>query len=464
MGIVLLTCCHFFSGYGLLKLFRLQYKLLVMVPLAMLAGVAIASLMPFILQLVYCPLYPGTVFGALTMACILLNINNFRALRASPWRWKRLLRGIRIRLYEIPYILILAFLVWVSVWRCYYLPPTSRDALSGPEAIAEYAVREHTMINSFFTTELSTTNNQFKSPFLISLQVIYKMAGYPFGQVWLSIIFVSFTLLLYQWLKTAVHPVLGGLLLLLLTITPEMYAYTLMVLYDYSNTVYLFLGLYMLIGYFDNKRSALFWSATFFMGIATYIRSETLVLLVLFMPALWIMRRREGTSFLGLTWWTVLFLLPSVLCYYVTVQLYNNHYLPVHYDVSAQVNQRLMELGPLFRRYKDIITELVVSAFGVRLWGYLMFVFAGLLLAELVVMRRLTRAGRNWLYAIVVVFGGLGLLGHLLPLFSLTDSTKRGLMKVAPMMVFYMCNNQLIVRLSHWIRRWEEASADDVAR
>ena len=57
--------------------------------------------------------------------------------------------------------------------------PTSRDALSGPEAIAEFAVREHSMINSFFNIDLSTTNNQFKSPFLISLQMICKMAGFP---------------------------------------------------------------------------------------------------------------------------------------------------------------------------------------------------------------------------------------------------------------------------------------------
>src|SRR6201999_4239430 len=104
--------------------------------------------------------------------------------------------SFRLRLYELPYLLIIGFLVFVSVWRSYYEPPTSRDTLSGPEAIAEFAVREHTMINSFFSIDLWSTNNPFKSPYLVSLQMVYKLAGFPFGQVWLSTVFISFTLFL----------------------------------------------------------------------------------------------------------------------------------------------------------------------------------------------------------------------------------------------------------------------------
>ncbi|WP_431211949.1 hypothetical protein ACQ86N_40220 [Puia sp. P3] len=118
--------------------------------------------------------------------------------------------------------------------------------LSGPETIAEYAIREQSMINSFFGLDLSSTNNQFKSPFLISLQVIYKLAGFPFGQVWLSVVFISFTVFLYHFLRERLHPVLAGLLLLLFLMTPEIFAYTFMILYDYSNMVFFCLGLYFL--------------------------------------------------------------------------------------------------------------------------------------------------------------------------------------------------------------------------
>jgi len=195
------------------------------------------------------------------------------------------------------------------------------------------------------------------------------------------------------------------------------------------------------------------------MGVAAYIRSETLVLALLFMPALGVMQWREKHSFGAMIRSTVLFILPAVLGYFLTVQLYNNHYLPAHYDVSTLVNPHLSEPGPLFRRYEDMVTELMASEYGTHLWGYCMFVWAALFLAELVVFRRLTRAGRNWLYAIAIVFLGLGLLGFLLPLFSLFETTKRGLMKMVPLMIGYMANNQLLILLSARIRRWEDQPA-----
>jgi hypothetical protein len=457
MTLFLLICCHFFSGYGLLDLFNIRQKPLVMLPLALLSGIAVASCVPFLLQLAYCPLYPATVFGALGLSCLLLNM---RGLARGYGKWPRISRSmvprLRIRLYELPFILILSFLIFVSVWRCYYQPPVSRDALSGPEAIAEYAVREHTLINSFFTVELSTTNNQFKSPFLISLQVIYKMAGYPFGQIWLSIVFISYTLLFYQVLKTTLHPILAGSLLLLMTATPEIYAYTFMILYDYSNMVFLFLSLYFLIDSFENKRRSYFYFAALLMGIATYIRSETLVLAVLFTPMLWLRQRRERQSPAAMVWTTGVFILPALLSYYLSITLYINHYLPVHYDISALVNPHPFNLRPLFKLYGDIFKELMISEFGVQLWGYIMFVWAGIFLAELVILRRFTRTARNWLYAIGVVFAGLGLLGFLLPMFNLFETTKRGLFKIVPLMVMYMANSQLLIRLSARISQWEQ--------
>jgi hypothetical protein len=69
------------------------------------------------------------------------------------------------------------------------LPPTPRDLTSGAEAIAEFAVREGRMINSVFSVDVG--NNAVKPPFITSLQIIYKLAGFPFGKVWLSTIFVS---------------------------------------------------------------------------------------------------------------------------------------------------------------------------------------------------------------------------------------------------------------------------------
>jgi hypothetical protein len=453
-----LFLCFLVSGYGVLTLFGMRLKTAYMITLSLLLGVAVASFLPFLMQLFYIPLTPATVFGSLSGMALLLNIPTIRRIRKEGFpavRKSFAMKPFRILSYEIPFLAIFAFLAFVSVWRCYYLPPTSRDALSGPEAIAEFAVREHTMINSFFNIDLWSTNNQFKSPYLISLQMIYKMAGFPFGQIWLSIVFISFTVFLYHAMKEKIHPVIAGVLLLVFLMTPEMYAYTFMVLYDYSNMVFFFLSLYFLFDYFRNKIPSHFYFSGLLMGIATYIRSETLVLAFLFLPPILLtqIRGREPVKKIALA--NLFFFLPSLLGYYLTAQLYIKYYLPVHYDIGSLVNPQLSDLHPLFQRYSDIVTHLMASEFGIHLWGYILYITAVLFLAEGLFRGRYNKDARNWLYAILVLYIGIGALGFALPMMNLNETTKRALFKLMPLAVLYLANNNLLIRLSERIARWE---------
>jgi hypothetical protein len=458
----LLLICYGISGYGVLRLFRMRLGTAYMITLSLLLGVAIASFIPFLLQLFFIPLTPATVFGALSLVTLLLNIPTIRRIRKEGFASVRksfAIKPFRLLAYETPFLAIFAFMAFVSVWRCYYLPPTSRDALSGPEAIADIAVREHTMINSFFNVDLWSTNNQFKSPFLISLQMIYKMAGFPFGQLWLSIVFISFTVFLYHAIKNKVHPIIAGLLLLLFLMTPEMYAYTFMILYDYSNMVFFFLSLYFLFDYFRNKISAHFYFAGLLMGIATYIRSESLVLAFLFLPPILLTQIRGREPVKKIVQANFFFFLPTVLGYCLPTQLYIKYYLPVHYNISFLINNHLSDLHPLFQRYSDIVTHLIASEFGIHLWGYILFLTAVLFLGEGLFRGRYNKDARNWLYAILVLYIGVGALGFVLPLMDLNDSTKRELFKLLPLAVLYLANNNLLIRLSERISRWEGTPA-----
>ena len=504
-----LLFCYWFSGFGILTLFRIRLRPAYMVTVGLLLGVAVASFVPFLLQLLYIVITGPTVFGALLAVALLLNIPSFLRMRDSGFSvFTRPFGRVRFRVrpYEVPYWLVIGFMVFVSVWRCYYLPPTSRDALSGPETIAEYTVREQTMINSFFGLDLWSTNNQFKSPFLISLQVIYKLAGFPYGQVWLSVVFLCFTVLLYHYLRDRLHPVLAGLLLLLFMMTPEIYAYTFMILYDYSNMVFFCLGLYFLwmgvsgpggaglpgravggVGGSDglprdgSGSPAMVSFAGLLLGIATYIRSETLVLVVLFLPVIfWVQWRGaaggggkvsegDGVKVSGgvvlrkMAVTGLFFLLPSLVGYYLPVQLYIGHYLPVHYDLGGLVNNHLSDLHPLLQRYGDIVNHLLFGTFAIHLWGYLFYITCALFVAELVFVRRFSREARFWLYAIAVVYLALGVMGFVLPMFNLTETTKRALFKIMPLLVFYLANNELLLRLSRWIAGWEVSGGEKVA-
>jgi cell division septation protein DedD len=474
----LLLFCYLVTGYGLITLFGLHLRTAYMITLSLLLGVAVASFLPFLLQLLYIQLTAVTVFTSLLMAALAFNIPTLRRIRKEGWSNVRRtfdLKPFRILPYEIPYLVIFGFIVFVSIWRCYYLPPTSRDALSGPEAIAEFAVREHTMINSFFSIDLWSTNNQFKSPFLISLQMICKMAGFPFGQVWLSVVFVSFTVFLYNALKEKIHPILAGLLLLLFLMTPEMYAYTFMVLYDYSNMIFFFLSLYFLFDYFSQRAPAgppsaaslpipagprapgTFYLSGLLMGIATYIRSETLILAFLFLPPILLVQFRQKDALKKMVRADVLFILPSLIAYYLTTQLYIKYYLPVNYDIGGLINDHLGDLHPLFQRYADIVTHLIGSEFGIHLWGYIFYVTAFLFLAEGIFRGRYSKEARNWLYAILVLYIGLGALGFALPMMNLNETTKRAMFKMLPLLLLYLANNRLLIALSEKISRWENA-------
>lgn len=448
---LLLALMQFIAGFGLLTLFRIWLTPVMLAALSVLMGVIVFSIVPFLLELFFIPLTSVNVFAGLIVACVLLNIK----FKSSIERFRRLAKEInlRIELYEMPFLMVIAFIVFVSVWRCFYYPPTSRDLTSGPEVIAEYAVREKTMLNSLFTVNLETTNNQFKSPFITSLQIIYKYAGFPFGQIWLSNVFICFIVFLYHALIRNIHKLLAGLLIIIFLAIPEMYAYTFMVLYDYSNAVFFFLGTWFLFEYYktDDRKQLVF--AGLLMGIATYIRSETLVLTgLLSLNLVWI-RYKEGlTKMITSVSWL---LLPAVLFYFLSVYVFINYYLPVPYNIPGLVNTNLLNLLPLLERFNNINGRLIFSDDGVIHYAYFFFIFLAFLIADIFYSKGINKTARRWLYAVFVIYAGLALLGFILPLLDIDNSTKRGLFKIFPLMLLYMGNSSLLISNSDKIRNWE---------
>lgn len=451
--LILLTLLQAFAGLGLLGLFRISLKPAMMLSLCVMMGVAIFSLVPFVLQLCYIPLIAANVFISLLVTAILLNIKYKRSLEA--WRSMRKKDKVTIELYEIPFLIIIASIVLISVWRCYYLPPTPRDLTSGAEVIAEYAIKEKTMLNSVFTVNLESTNNQFKPPFIISLQIIYKYAGFYFGQIWLSAIFISFIVFLYHALNTTLHRFLSGLLVVAFLAIPEMYAYTFMVLFDYSNAVFFFLGFFFLIEYFKTGEWNKVQFAGLLFGFATYIRSETLILVGLMLPAMaWHFFRQRTTwkhAFFSLTW----IMIPAAIFYIVSINVYINQYLPVRYNVEGLVNNNLFNLQPLIDRFVAINRQLLFHADGIAYYGYFVYLFLLLLLINMIFLRKHGIASRNWFFAVLVVYFGMAILGFLLPLLDVDHSTKRGFFKLFPLMLLYLGNSPLLIQLSQKLHAWE---------
>lgn len=450
---IALTLLQCLTGLGLASLFKIWLKPAMLVALWMLIGIAVFSFIPFLLQLFFIPLTSVNVFVALIIACLLLNIKYNRSIHNVKMVWQD--RSFDIRLYEIPFLIAIIVIALISIWRCYYLPPTPRDLTSGAEVIAKYAVREKTMINSVFSVNLESTNNQYKPPFITSLQVIYKYAGFPFGQVWLSTIFISFLVFLYHALSNTLHRIIAGLLIVAFLAIPEMYAYTFMVLFDYPNAVYFFLSAYFLFAYFYLGDKKFLPFSGLLMGIATYTRSETVCFAGLMaLIILWHhIRHWKGMGKLLLS--IVTYLLPPLILYLLSITIYINYYLPSAYNIKGLINPDLLNLRLLYTRFITINARLIFSEQGIIYYGYFIFIFLFFLLVDLVIYRKLNSAARNCLFAVLVIYLGLPLLGHILPLLDIDNTTKRGFLKMFPLMLLYLSHSTFLLSLSERIRKWE---------
>jgi hypothetical protein len=453
--ILVLTLLQFLAGFGALRLFRIHLKPGLFFPLCVITGIGIFSLIPFLLQLLFIPLTAINIILAITLCCLLLNFKMAQSMQALRAKWGTVV--FRFRLYELPFLLVIGFLVFLSVWRCFYYPPTPRDLTSGAEVIATYAVKEKTMINSVFTVNLETTNNQYKPPFITSLQIIYKYAGFAFGQLWLSALFVSFLLFLYGVLCSYLHRLMAGLLLLFFLVIPEMYAYSFMALYDYSNAVFFTLSVYFLIPYFrtGNKNSLAL--SGVMMAMATYTRSETLVLAgMLSLSIIW-HHIKHWDGLMKIAKAVMILVVPSVMIYLLTVVIYNDYYLPSPYAVTALINPHLFNPLPFFERFWLLNTRLIFSEDGVNYYAYFIFLFLLILILDLIWIDRWEWDLNNWIFAILVIYIGLPFLGYLLPLMDLDNSTKRGLFKIFPLMLLYMASSGVLKDLSQRLRKWEES-------
>src|SRR5690606_30858350 len=111
-------------------------------------------------------------------------------------------------------------MVFLAVCNALLVPPTARDLLSGPEPIAHFALTEHTFINSVYQQDMPMNNGPFKSLYIPSLQLIYKLIGFPFGKIWIVILSTSFLVFLYSTIREIIHPVLTGAIILLFLFTP----------------------------------------------------------------------------------------------------------------------------------------------------------------------------------------------------------------------------------------------------
>lgn len=458
-GLFFLLLTQFIAGRGFVKLFRVDLSFVALSCLSMICGVMLISFVPCLLQLMHIPLTVGSMYGgigALTALFAIPQLLQYKTIKMPSLKWPQL--------YEIPFYLVFLALIVTSVWRCYYFPPTPRDVLTGTELIAEYAVRENTMLNSALTVDLrlnGAANNIFKSPFITALQIAYKFLVQPFGEVWLSVLFVSFTVWFYSILRQRVHPVLAGTLMLIFMATPDLFAYTYIILYDYPNMIYFFAGFFFLLRYLENeKMNDLIMVAAMF-GFATYLRNETLVMVgmiaVLFSWTLF--KRKAAIKDIAIK--GLILMSGAVVFNFIIAKLFMKAFIPVPFSLGELINKDWANLSGIIEKNIAICTELIFTPKGTQVYGHFFYFFLFVFVVDLAFTRKLNFEAKWSLWFILIVYVCLGTLSHLIPSHTIMNSAKRGLFKILPLMTLYMANTGILKSLSELIYRKENGTSEN---
>jgi hypothetical protein len=131
------------------------------------------------------------------------------------------------------------------------------------------------------------------------------------------------------------------------------------------------------------------------------------------------------------------------------------NFVPIPFDTASQLNPDLGDISVFIDRLADINSKMIFSAESILLYGYFILFFLAILLTDLVWLRKFNTESRIALCGILVIYIGLPLLGYLFPLVDLVNTTKRGMFKLFPFMLFYLCNSGTLQRISAYLGRME---------
>jgi hypothetical protein len=414
--------------------------------LSFLLGLPLSSVAVLGMDLASIPLTTASIGIAFSVAVVLTNLG-FTA------RTKKAIQVLRpqppsVRLYDLVFLIVIGVFVVISVWQCVRLPVIPRDAIVGMDLVAKYAVAEGTINSSVFTGEAlrgQLSNQPYYAPFTMLMQVVYRLAGMPFGKLWLSILFISFLIFLYDRLRHRLHPIAAGFLALAFVTIPNMFTYTYFLLTDYSNALFFGIGALFLHDFLRSRRPAQLVMGALFMGFACWSRSETITFIVPGILLLFLFARDRG--------WIValrqagLAVFPSVFL----LLLWHGLYFGLVFDDPPSSAGQLFSAGaPEISATIGGMLRLLGDG---DLYGSFFYLFAACLILNLVFFR--DRTGASLLLWIVILFVGFVFVVQVFDAASVKNTVKRGYFKLFPIMVFYLGESRLWGFVSEKLRVWE---------
>ncbi len=446
--LVLMLMMQWGIGLGTIGAIGYRVERSTLLPLSLLLGMFLHTVAMFLAQLAGVPLSMQTMLVSGTIVLVLPVV-----------RWKTLrntleglfaLPRIRPTLYDVVIFGFVGYIGYMVVWASWYWPVTPFDAMAGIDLVARYAAKDGMIANQVFTDpslQGQLSNQPFYAPFAMLMQVMMKLIGYPYTQIWVSIVAICFWWFVWSVLRRLVHPLFAGLLLVLFVLTPEILGYSYILQTDFANAAFFTIGCVMLARSIDEEQlGGVVVSALAFAG-ACWSRTETPLLVVLVgAVALPKMLRVFGPA-KGLIG-AVSVLAMSTFTFGLWNVVFFNSYLPVRPSTSEQIR------GFDFERFTEVVASSWSSVIAsTELWGWIVWLFLGVLVIDIIINRRISQP--IILGCIVAAVLGLFMVGTIFSAAIVEQTLRRGMFKVIPLMVIAIAGSGIVSSASSALFSWE---------
>lgn len=457
LSVAFVIVAQFVIGLGPTTRFRAVNNGFSLLGLSILTGLGISSVLPFVLQFMHQPI----ALGPLCVGLGLFGGLSLSLLRGQGTYLKRLFNWqmLALRLCELPFLAFWGYLLFISAWKCVWFPNLPFDTIVGPDLVATYAVKEQTLVSSVFTAHLPSvsvfSNQPFYAPFTAMQQIIYLLAAggvgpFAFGKLWLTLLVVAFGLFFYAELRERIHPLLAGILVCVLTCTPELFAYTFLLQTDWANAAFFGTGVILLQRYLETGRHGVLAGSALLLAFACWTRTET----IFFIPIgslLVLVKKRSKAIYQAIALFLAC-LLPVLFWNYGFLR--GHVPLPSHTQLGQVHTVPNDYVGKLLTVFTDMNKQVV---FSIKFWGYSVLIFLALTLLNGLFFRGSRGVSTFvWIVGVYVIFG---LIIQHVDGANVPFTFRRGFFKLPFLMYFYLATSHLFGWLSGWLNRWEIGKA-----
>lgn len=449
---IVVTMLQWIAGLGLLASTKTRLPKGMVLPLGLLVGLFVHSIFFFGVDLIQFGLN-STMLSA-TSAAIAVACNLWFSRVRSFYRWLFEKPRFTLRLYDFVVLGYAASIGFYVVWATVYWPVTPFDAMAGIDLVARETVSSGTINNRVFTDPSIVgflSNQPFYAPFAMLLQVMFRIFGFAYGQVWLGIVAVATSWFFWSALRQFAHPMISSMLWMLLILTPEFLGYTYLLQTDYLNAAYMSVGVALLAIGATKVEYNTWWAAALMFGGACWSRTESVLLVAIGLIGCLILWNREALKppkikfILGAA--TI-----SVFCFWLWNGMYLQWYLPTRPDTSSELVA--FDVARFVAVAGSTFTNVLADT---GLWGIAFVLFALGLVANLILKRNV--GNLMLLVWIVAILGGLLLVGTIFSAAIVEQTLRRGMFKLLPLVFLYVAALPLVQEWSKNLEQWERGKA-----